>query len=51
MWFSSDAFHFVWKKISGDIAINADIAFIGSGKNEHRKAVVIVRQTLDADSP
>jgi TolB protein len=51
MWLSNDAFHFVWKKISGDVAINADIAFIGQGVNEHRKAVVMVRQTLDADSP
>jgi len=51
MWLSNDAFHFVWKKISGDVAINADIAFIGQGVNEHRKAVVMVRQALDADSP
>ena len=51
MWLSNDAFHFVWKKISGDVALNADIAFIGQGVNEHRKAVVMVRQSLDADSP
>ena len=51
MWLSSDAFHFVWKKVSGDVALNADIAFIGQGVNEHRKAVVMVRQSLDADSP
>lgn len=51
MWLSNDAFHFVWKKISGDVAINADIAFIGQGVNEHRKAVVMMRQTLDTDSP
>jgi TolB protein len=51
MWLSADAFHFVWKRVSGDVAINADIAFIGQGVNEHRKAVVMVRQSLDADSP
>jgi len=51
MWLSGDAFHFVWKKISGDVALNADIAFIGQGVNEHRKAVVMLRQSLDADSP
>ena len=51
MWSTTDAFQFVWKKISGDVAINADISFIGQGVNEHRKAVVMVRQTLDADSP
>jgi TolB protein len=51
MWLSADAFHFVWKKVSGDAALNADIAFVGQGANEHRKAVVMVRQSLDADSP
>jgi TolB protein len=50
MWLSADAFHFVWKKVSGDVALNADITFTGSGGNEHRKAVVMVRQSLDADS-
>jgi hypothetical protein len=51
MWSSTDAFQFVWKKVSGDVSIAADISFIGAGVNEHRKAVVMVRQTLDADSP
>jgi TolB protein len=51
MWLSNDAFHFVWKRISGDVAVNADISFLGKGVNEHRKAVVMVRQNLDADSP
>lgn len=50
MWFDKDAFHFVWKKTSGDVAISADLDFLGKGKNPHRKAVVIIRQSLDADS-
>jgi TolB protein len=50
MWSSADAFHFVWKKLSGDVSLAADIAFLGSGGNEHRKAVLIFRQSLDADS-
>ncbi len=50
MWFTADAFQFVWKKVSGDVSIAADLSFIGAGKNPHRKAVVMVRQTLDADS-
>ncbi len=50
MWFKQDAFHFVWKKASGDNAISADIRFLGEGKNPHRKAVVMIRQSLDADS-
>jgi hypothetical protein len=50
MWFDSDAFHFVWKKVSGDVALTADISFLGQGVNPHRKAVLMFRQTLDADS-
>ena len=50
MWFVSDAFQFVWKKVSGDVTIAADIAFPSPGGNAHRKAVLMVRQSLDADS-
>jgi TolB protein len=52
MWFGSDDFHFVWKKITDahDLALTADIQFIGTTGNEHRKAVIMIRQTLDADS-
>jgi TolB protein len=51
MWFASDAFHFVWKKVSGDVTLAADISWIGSAGNPHRKAALIIRQTLDPDSP
>src|SRR6266851_1464780 len=51
VWFGSDAFQFVWKKMSGDVTLTADISFLGKGVNEHRKAVLMVRQSLDADSP
>lgn len=51
MWFGIDDFHFVWKKVSGDVALTADIAFLGAGGNPHRKAVLMIRQTLDGDSP
>ncbi len=50
MWFNKDAFQFVWKMASGDTVISANVAFLGEGKNPHRKAVVIIRQSLDADS-
>jgi TolB protein len=51
MWFSSDAFQFAWKQVSGDVALAADITFPQAGGNEHRKAVLMIRQSLDADSP
>jgi len=51
MWFTNDAFHFVWKRIPGDFELNAAITWLGSGGNPHRKACLIVRQNLRADSP
>jgi TolB protein len=50
MWFVADAFHFVWQKVTGDVSLSANISFVGSGGNEHRKAVLMVRLSLDADS-
>jgi TolB protein len=50
MWFRTDAFQLAWKKMSGDVSLSADISFVGSGGNAHRKAVVMIRQSLDADS-
>ena len=50
MWFTNDAFHFLWKKVSGDVTLAADIAFLGAGGDPHRKACLLVRQSLDSDS-
>lgn len=50
MWLAADDFQFAWKEVSGDVALTADISFVGSGGNEHRKAVLMLRQSLDADS-
>lgn len=50
MWFSADAFHFVWKQVSGDFSLSADVSFVAVGKNPHRKAVLMFRQSLEADS-
>jgi Tol biopolymer transport system component len=50
MWFKADALHYVWKKVSGDVSLAADISFLGAGKNPHRKGCLIIRQSLDADS-
>ncbi len=50
MWAAADAFQFVWKKMSGDVALTADVHFIGVGAVAHRKAALMIRQSLDADS-
>ncbi len=51
MWGGHDAFHFVWTQAGGDVTLAADIHFLGSGGNAHRKACLVIRQTLDPDSP
>ena len=50
MWLAADAFQFVWKKVSGDVILTADAGFLTTTGNEHKKAVVMLRQSLDADS-
>ena len=50
MWFTNDAFHFVWKKVSGDVTLAANILFEGQGMDPHRKACLLIRQSLDSDS-
>ena len=50
IWGAADAFYFVSKPLSGDLAITADVRFIGQGTVAHRKAALMVRQSLDANS-
>lgn len=52
LWVGEDDFHFVWKKITGDAALTADVAFplSPSGASPHRKALLMFRQTLDSDA-
>ena len=52
LWGTTDAFHFVWKKMSGDAVLTADIDFPNAAgeHNPHRKAILIFRQSLDPSS-
>ena len=50
MWFTNDAFHFVWKKVSGDATLTADVSFAGASGDPHRKACLLIRQSLDTDA-
>src|SRR2546423_1065893 len=50
IWAAADAFQFVWKKMSGDVSLTADVHFIGAGAAGHRKAVLMIRQGLEPDS-
>ena len=51
MWLATDAYQFAWKQVKGgDVSLCAEIAWPGVGKNAHRKACLIIRQSLDPDS-
>jgi len=50
IWAGQDDFGFVWKPVAGDIAIAADIGFVGASSQGHRKACLMFRQSLDAGS-
>lgn len=50
IWGAADAFGFVWKKIEGDVAIAADVVVLGASPQVNRKACLMFRQSLDADS-
>jgi Tol biopolymer transport system component len=46
IWAAEDAFYFVWKRVTGDVTLVADVRFLGAGTVAHRKAVLMVRQDL-----
>lgn len=50
VWGTSDAFYFVWKKASGDVTLTADVQWVGTSAAEHRKALLMIRQSLDPRS-
>lgn len=50
MWFGSDEFHFVWKKMKGDFILRTNARFPGKGKEEHRKWGLMVRSSLDTNA-
>jgi len=50
MWAAEDDFQFLWKKMTGDIALTADIRILGTTGHPRRKAVLMVRQSLDTDA-
>lgn len=49
-WFKSDDLHFVWTEALSDITLSAQIDFANSSGNEHKKAMLMIRESLDPDS-
>ncbi|MGK2864120.1 MAG: biopolymer transporter Tol [Chitinophagaceae bacterium] len=50
IWYTRDEFRYLWKKMSGDVSLAADINFPDTAGYFDRKAVLIIRQNLEDDS-
>lgn len=55
MWAAADHFQYVWKKVSGDVMLDATVEFAGTRPatgvpNAHRKACLVIRQSLEPDA-
>jgi hypothetical protein len=50
VWYTRDEFRYLWKKISGDVSLAADLSFPDPNGYGDRKALLIIRQDLDDDS-
>src|ERR1035438_5170558 len=50
VWYTRDEFRYLWKKMSGDVSLAADIAFPDPNGYGDRKAMLVIRQSLDDDA-
>lgn len=51
IWFGSDEFQYLYKKIKGDFILTAQVKFVGAGVDPHRKIGWMIRQSQDSASP
>jgi hypothetical protein len=50
IWYTRDEFRYLWKKMSGDVSLAGEIAFPDPNGYGDRKAVLVIRQSLDDDA-
>ena len=50
IWYFRDEFRYLWKKMSGDVSLAADVTFPNPKGYDDRKAVLVIRQDLDDNS-
>jgi len=51
IWADHDEFQFVWKKMTGDFIVQTRAEFLGTWVNYHRKVGIMIRKSLDGNSP
>jgi hypothetical protein len=50
IWYNRDEFRFLWKKMSGDVSLAANVSFPVAAPPRDRKVVLILRQDLEDDA-
>ncbi len=51
IWYTRDEFRYLWKKMSGDVSLAANVSFPVAQQPPHdRKVVLVIRQDLDDNS-
>jgi hypothetical protein len=50
VWYTRDEFRFLWKRMSGDVSLAADVSFPDPKGYGDRKVLLMIRQSLDDDS-
>jgi hypothetical protein len=50
VWYTRDEFRYLWKRMSGDVSLAADVSFPDAKGYGDRKAVLMIRQSLDDDA-
>ncbi len=50
VWYTRDEFRYLWKRMSGNVSLAADVAYPDPNGYGDRKAVLVIRQDLDDDS-
>ena len=50
VWYTRDEFRYLWKRMSGNVSLAADVAFPDPKGYGDRKAVLMIRQSLDDDA-
>ena len=50
IWYTRDEFRYIWKQMSGDVSLAADVSFPDKEGYDDRKVVLVFRQSLNDDS-
>jgi hypothetical protein len=50
IWDRADEFHYLWREMSGNFVVAATTRFV-TGGNPHRKASIMLRESLDSGAP